>query len=327
MRWRVCTPILRTAGSAWGSSWWNGLDKFLQGNLQEIRISGEPLEKEQWLVPDPENYVENFGSNETYQLRDEDNYNIVLIPDTQNTVEFRSDVMDAAIDGLINSADALNVAGVIHLGDVVDDNNDDAQYVNARDAFYRMPDAGMKLLMQMGNHDGWSSGTHNYYNSFSGKSTAWTRRTGWYLTQSPNGDGNSSYMFLRAGSYNYLIISLSCTGSGSGANNNTGWNSEDEAWLRSVLEEYPNCPTIVTTHDLQNCSDTQPSAIKLSSQGSKLWNIVKNYDQVFMMVGGHSHGSGVQELTNTSGKQVISILTDLQFAYNGRQRLVPLSGV
>lgn len=64
-----------------GSSWWNGLDKFLQGNLQEIRISGEPLEKEQWLVPDPENYVENFGSNETYQLRDEDNYNIVLIPD------------------------------------------------------------------------------------------------------------------------------------------------------------------------------------------------------------------------------------------------------
>ena len=300
-----------------GSSWWNGLDKFLQGNLQEIRISGEPLEKEQWLVPDPENYVENFGSNETYQLRDEDNYNIVLIPDTQNTVEFRSDVMDAAIDGLINSADALNIAGVIHLGDVVDDNNDDAQYVNARDAFYRMPDAGMKLLMQMGNHDGWSSGTHNYYNSFSGKSTAWTRRTGWYLTQSPNGDGNSSYMFLRAGSYNYLIISLSCTGSGSGANNNTGWNSEDEAWLRSVLEEYPNCPTIVTTHDLQNCSDTQPSAIKLSSQGSKLWNIVKNYDQVFMMVGGHSHGSGVQELTNTSGKQVISILTDLQFAYNG----------
>lgn len=300
-----------------GSSWWNGLDKFLQGSLQEIRISKAALEKQDWLVPNPEDYVENFGSNEDYQLRNEDNYNIVLIPDTQNMVEFRPDVMDNAIDGLINSADALNVAGVVHLGDVVDDNNDDAQYVNARDAFYRLPDAGVKFLVQMGNHDGWSSGTHNYYNSFSGKSTAWTRRTGWYLTQSPNGDGNSSYMFLRAGSYNYLIISLSCTGSGSGANNNTGWNSEDEAWLRSVLEEYPNCPTIVTTHDLQNCSDTQPSAIKLSDQGSKLWNIVKDYDQVFMMVGGHSHGSGVQELTNTSGKQVISILTDLQFAYNG----------
>ena len=300
-----------------GSSWWDGLDKFLQGSIQEIRISGAPLEREQWLVPNPEDYVENFGSNETYTLRNEDNYNIVLIPDTQNTVEFRPDVMNAAIDGLIDSADELNVAGVIHLGDVVDDNNDDAQYVGARDAFYRLPDAGIKFLIQMGNHDGWSSGIHNYYNSFSGKSTAWTRRTGWYLTQSPNGDGNSSYMFLRAGSYNYLVISLSCTGSGSGANNNTGWDSADEAWLRSVLEEYPNCPTIVTTHDLQNCSDTQPSAIKLSSRGTQLWNIVKDYDQVFMLVGGHSHGSGVEELTNTSGKQVISILTDLQFSYNG----------
>lgn len=125
-----------------GSSWWNGLDKFLQGGLQEIRISGEALEKEQWLVPNPEDYVENFGRNDTYTLRNEDNYNIVLIPDTQNTVEFRPDVMDAAIDGLIDSADELNVAGVIHLGDVVDDNNDDAQYVSARTPSTACPTRG-----------------------------------------------------------------------------------------------------------------------------------------------------------------------------------------
>ena len=84
-----------------------------------------------------------------------------------------------------------------------------------------------------------------------------------------------------------------------------------------MLEEYPNCPTIVTTHDLQNCSATEPSSIQLSAQGTRLWNIVKEYDQVFMMVGGHSHGSGVQMLENTNGKPVVSILTDYQFAYNG----------
>ena len=71
------------------------------------------------------------------------------------------------------------------------------------------------------------------------------------------------------------------------------------------------------THDLQNCSDTQPSAIKLSANGTKLWNLVKGYDQVFMMVGGHSHGAGIETLTNDNGKPVISILTDYQFAYNG----------
>ena len=304
-----------------GSSWWNEggqtLDKFLQGSLQEVRISSGCLDESQWLVEDPEQYLGEYGSNESYELRDEDNYNIVLIPDTQNTVEYCGDVMNAAVRGLIDTADELNVRGVIHLGDVVDDNNDDAQYVTARDVFYQLPDAGIKFLVQMGNHDGWSSGIHNYYNSFSGKSTSFLRRASWYLTNSPNGDGNSSYMFVQGGSYNYLVISLSCTGSGSGQNNNTSWDSRDEEWLRSVLEEYPNCPTIVTTHDLQNCSATEPSSIQLSSQGTRLWNIVKDYDQVFMMVGGHSHGSGMEMLENTNGKPVISILTDYQFAYNG----------
>lgn len=304
-----------------GSSWWQEggqtLDKFLQGSLQEVRISFGCLDESEWLVEDPEQYLGEYGSNESYELKNEDNYNIVLIPDTQNTVEYCGDVMNAAVEGLIDTADELNVKGVIHLGDVVDDNNDDAQYVTARDAFYKLPDAGIKFLVQMGNHDGWSSGIHNYYNSFSGKSTSFLRRASWYLTNSPNGDGNSSYMLVQGGSYNYLVISLSCNGSGSGQNNNTSWDSRDEEWLRSVLEEYPNCPTIVTTHDLQNCSATEPSSIQLSAQGTRLWNIVKEYDQVFMMVGGHSHGSGVQMLENTNGKPVVSILTDYQFAYNG----------
>ncbi len=300
-----------------GSSWWNGISKFLQGSLQEVRITAQPLSREDWLIPEPEKYLGEYGSNREYKLKNPSNYTMVLLPDTQNTVEYRPDVMNKAIDGLISEADEFNTVGVIHLGDVVDDNNDDAQYVNAREAFYKIPDAGIKFLVQQGNHDGWSGGIHNYWNSFSGKSTAFKRRTGWYLTNSPNGDQNSSYMFVRAGSYDYLVISLSCTGSPSGELGNVTWLKEDEAWLESVLKEYPSCPTIVTTHDLQNCSPTDPSAVQLSGNGWGLWNIVKKYPQVFMMVGGHSHGSGVEILKNDAGKDVISMLADYQFAYNG----------
>ena len=300
-----------------GTSWWNGIDKFLQGSLQEVRITAQPLEKKDWLVPEPEKYLGEYGDNRAYELRDPDNYTMILLPDTQNTVEYRPDVMNKAIDRLIAEADDFNTVGVIHLGDVVDDNDDDQQYINAREAFYKIPDAGIKFLVQQGNHDGWSGGIHNYWNSFSGKSTAFKRRAGWYLTNSPNGDQNSSYMFLRAGNYDYLVISLSCTGSPSGGLGNVTWLKEDEAWLESVLREYPNCPTIVTTHDLQNCSPTDPSAVQLSNNGWGLWNIVKKYPQVFMMVGGHSHGSGVEILKNDAGKDVISMLADYQFAYNG----------
>lgn len=292
-----------------GSSWWDGLDKFLQGSLQEIRITGAALNKSDWLVPNPEDYVGEFGSNAAYQLRDEDNYNIVLMPDTQNTVEYRPDVMDATVDELIASADELNIEAVVHLGDVVDDSGDAVQYNNAKDIFYQLPEAGMKFLVQPGNHDNWAGNGSSYWHYFGQDSKEYMALTSSYLTPK----AWSGAMFVDAGSYTYMIISLACEGG------KTSWNptSGELEWFESMLQQYPNCPTIVTRHDIQNCSDTQPSAIKLSSEGEKLWDIVKKYPQVFMMVGGHSHGSGVEVLQNDAGQDVISILTDLQFAYNG----------
>lgn len=305
-------------GSSWyvekKGNWGNKeLDKFLQGNLQEVRISEGALTQENWLIPNPTDFAGEYGSNDAYTLKSEDNYNFVLIPDTQNTVKFKGAVMDKAVRELVSTADELNVKGVIHLGDVVEDNNDGIQYDTARQVFYQIPDAGIRFLVQPGNHDGWAGGTTNYWNSFGEDSKVFADRTSWYLTNK----GYSSYMLVDAGSYTYLVISLACTGSDPGRNNNTSWDSSHEAWLREVLEQYPNCPTIVTTHDVQNCSDTEPSAVKLSANGQKLWNLVRGYDQVFMMVGGHSHGSGLETLINDSGKEVLSILTDYQFAYNG----------
>ena len=297
-----------------GSSWWNEggqtLDKFLQGNLQEVRISAEPLQKNQWLVPNPEDYVGNFGSNETYQLKHPDNYNIVLLPDTQNTVEYCGEeggVMDTAIDQLIATADDLNVIGVVGLGDVVDDNKPE-QYQTAKRIFYKLPQAGIRTLIQPGNHDGWSP-SDSYSQTFGAGSEFAERLANDYLTTKDW----SGAMFVQGGDRIYLILSLAVEGGKTSWNPNTG----EIEWFKSMLETYKDIPTIVTTHDVQNCSDTTPNEIKLSEQGEKLWDLVKGYDQVFMMAGGHSHGAGVQILKNDNGKDVISILTDYQFSYNG----------
>ncbi len=85
------------------------------------------------------------------------------------------------MEAMIRTADDLNVKGVIHLGDVVENNNDGVQYDTAREVFYKIPDAG---------------------------------------------------------SYTYLVISLACTGSDPGRNNNTGWDPSHEAWLKEILEKY-----------------------------------------------------------------------------------------
>ena len=198
-----------------GSSWWDGLDKFLQGGLQEIRISEQALEKEDWLVPNPEDYVGEFGSNETYTLRDEDNYNIVLIPDTQNCVEFCGEeggVMDTAVKELINIAGDLNVIGVVGLGDIVDDNNVE-QYAAARRIFYQLPEAGVKTLLQPGNHDGWMS-SGSYSQTF-GAGSDWAEKlTNDYLTTYDW----SGCMFVQGGDRIYMIMSIANEGG------KTSWN-------------------------------------------------------------------------------------------------------
>lgn len=67
-----------------------------------------------------------------------------------------------------------------------------------REIFYQIPDAGIRFLVQPGNHDGWASGTANYWNSFGENSKLFAGRTSWYLTN----HGYSSYMLVDAGNYN-----------------------------------------------------------------------------------------------------------------------------
>lgn len=113
-----------------GSSWWKEgdrlLDKFARGSYQEIRITEGALDKSQWLVTNPEEFVGEYGNNDEFSLEDEKNYNMVFLPDTQNTIKFRKNVMDTAMDWIIENKTKANIISVAHLGDVVEngDNED-----------------------------------------------------------------------------------------------------------------------------------------------------------------------------------------------------------
>ena len=168
--------------------------------------------------------------------------------------------MDTAIKELINTADDLNVIGVVGLGDIVDDNNA-TQYATAKRIFYQLPKAGIKTLLQPGNHDNWAP--ENSYSQTFGAGSEWAEKlTNGYLTTYDW----SGCMFVQGGDRVYMIMSIANEGG------KTSWNGNNRElnWFKSMLEKYKNIPTIVTTHDVQNCSDTEPSAIKLSKQGQKL---------------------------------------------------------
>lgn len=289
-----------------GSSWWKEenqlLDKFARGNYQEIRISEGALDKSQWLVTNPEEYVGEYGNNDEFSLNGESNYNMVFLPDTQNTIKFRKNVMDTAMDWIIENKNKANIISVANLGDIVENGNNEEQWNNAL-LFNKLPSAGINLLMQPGNHD-WPE----YFDKYFGGDSEYGKLTKDYVVRtSPS--GRSSYMVNDGGSYKYMTLSID-------------YHSFDTdlSWVEEVLSN-TNIPTIVTSHDLQNCSDTAPSDIKLSEKGKEVWNVVKKYNQVFMMIGGHSHGSGDEILINDFGNEVFNVLADYQFAYNGGNAL------
>lgn len=289
-----------------GSSWWKEgirtLDKFARGNYQQVRISEGALEKNDWLISNHEEYIGEYGSNEDFSLKNQNNYNMVFLPDTQNTIKFKGHVMDSAMDWLAENKDLANLTSVTHLGDIVENSWDSAQWETTA-LFNKLPRNDVKLLMQPGNHDT----VEDFLNNF-GVDSEYGKLSKDYISRtSPS--GVSAYMIADGGSYKYLTISVAMH-----------TLDQDLPWVEEVLQS-TNMPTIITSHDLQNCSDTIPNDIKLSKNGNKVWNVVKKYNQVFMMIGGHSHGAGDQVIKNDNGNNVFNILADYQFAYNGGNAL------
>ena len=295
----------------WADSEENDLvTKLLRGNLQEIRISKGELSKDQWLL-DPKEHVGSFGNNENYELKNEDNYTFAFIPDTQNTIKFTPEVSDAATAWLIENGDGINLKALSHVGDLVENWNAEEQWQNAEEAFLPLAQAGIPVTFVPGNHD-FSGSDLTYYKEYFGSGSAYA--------QAMEGSGNKvyfeaaggssretcSYTFVEGGSYTYLFIQLMYEP-----------NDAELAWLERILSKYPENPAVITSHNIFSCSASQPDECDLNEQGERIWNVAKKHDNVFMITGGHNHGSGFIDLTNDFGNPVIGMLVDYQFSYNG----------
>ena len=315
------------------------LDKFLRGNLQEVRISRGAVDQSQWLIPNPTDYIGEYGTNDRFALENASVHNMVFVPDTQNTIRWRPEVMDAAIDGLAADAASQNVTNIVSLGDIVDNWDSEDQWNRADEVFGRLQAIGVPFLEQPGNHDynAWNDQAGSYGAPGSRRATNYLRHFGpdsefgarqrerHGFVYSP--DGMSSYVLVDNGSYEYLVVNIDM---GAVTGNSSATGNDDMRWFEQVLRDHPDNPTVVVSHDIFKCSDSNPNEISLDDDGgyngeggdsegagSKIWNIVRKYDQVFMMYGGHNHGSGQMTLVNDSGHEVLGLLADYQFGYNG----------
>lgn len=284
--------------------------KLLRGNLQEIRISEGALTQEQWLL-NPKDHVGSFGNNEEYELKSENNYTFAFLPDTQNTIKFTPEVSDAATAWLIENQGEINLKGLSHVGDLVENWNDDVQWQSAEQAFLPLAQAGIPITFVPGNHD-FSGSNLTSYQKYFGADSAYAQAMAGngnkVYFEAVGGDSRQvgSYTFVEGGSYTYLFIQLMYEP-----------NDRELAWLDGILSKYPDNPAIITSHNIFSCSASKPDECDLNEQGERIWNVAKKHDNVFMITGGHNHGSGFIDLTNDFGNPVVGMLVDYQFSYNG----------
>lgn len=245
-----------------------------------------------------------------------------VLPDTQFYARYNGDIFTSQTRWLAKNQAALSAPIVLHVGDVVDQVNQQVQWVRADAAMSVLEQAKIPYAVVAGNHDVRNS------NNWSDNRDAAEPYTRWFdksrlRAQSTFGGvddtGLNAYHFFEAQGQRYLVMALS-------------WRAANPTldWAADVLRNHPTLPTIVLTHQLINVVDGKagdPGGVEGES-AQLLWDkVISPNNQVFMTLNGHYHGAAHRIKKNAAGLDVLQVLVDYQMATdggNGYMRLIEL---
>ncbi|MCH7224798.1 Ig-like domain-containing protein [Haloferula sp. A504] len=248
-------------------------------------------------------------------------WTLVVLPDTQKYAEFYPGVFSAQTAWIRDNVRLRNIRYVLHLGDIVDNNND-TEWTRARTSI-RVLDGAVPYTLVGGNHDygpGGGASTRdtlmNDYFSYA-KTAAWPTFGGAMEV----GKLDNTYHLFEAGGTEWIIFNLE-------------WGPRDStiAWARGIYDQYPTRKGILITHAYMYSDNTRYDwATKGSSQswnphdpvystpggvndGQELWDkFVKDYNFA-MTLNGHvlNDGTGYLLENNLAGDPVHQMLINYQ---------------
>lgn len=285
-----------------------------------------------------------------------DEFTVVVIPDTQYYMEVNPDVpgatfemFKAQIDWIKANQAAENIVFVAGVGDIVDNGDFKAgtypdssvsraewekakYYYNLETPFAGFPD-GIPYGLAVGNHDQTGHGYPISYDNFSlGFHT--THTTGFYnkyfgvshfagrsyyggsytATEANNNDNH--YSLFSAGGIDFIVIFLEYD---EAANQ---YSTALEDWAHSLLGTYSSRKAIIVMHALGRPNGTPGSNLGTPSifypRAQAVYNRIRSRPNVFLMLGGHTGGSGEGFRQDTyGGKTIKSITSNYQGQTNG----------
>lgn len=190
---------------------------------------------------------------------------------------------------------ADNIKVVLHMGDIVNDNDRLYQWENASSALGILDDA-VPYLLAVGNHDmvpgnpAWipdSSRNIKNFNSFFPVSRF--ERKDWYggsmtcSNKTSDNYYNNSYHFIDAGNLEFIIISLEVAPTDAMLH-----------WADSILSKHCSKRAVIITHSYMLADDRRdyPGGFGYlppnGNTGEEIWNkLVKKHTNIFLVLSGH----------------------------------------
>lgn len=233
--------------------------------------------------------------------RAESSFTVVALPDTQFYSSTYPATFTAQTNWIKTHQVDNNIVFVTHEGDIINTNSNASEWTNAVTAMNVLDTTSIPYATCPGNHDSnYGASYTNYAANFG--AGRYSSKPGFLAT--PAGSNNCLAMTFQAGSRQFLSLSL-----------DSFQGSSAITWAQQQITNNPGVPTIITLHSYYQTNGN------FTTEGQQFWdNLIKNNDQVFMVLCGHMHGQFHDYDLNQAvptPQPVYEILADYQSDANG----------
>ncbi len=238
-----------------------------------------------------------------------EDFAIVVLPDTQKYAcglpcGSNSMIFESQTRWIVKNGDALNIAYVAHVGDIVQHPTDADEWRRAVEAMSRLEDPaatslsdGIPYGVLRGNHD--QESTYDYYNQYFGVRRFSGRS--YYGGSFDGTDNNNNYTIFKAGGMDFIVINLEYRP-----------GKAVLKWADNLLKTYGNRRAIVVSHKITGTGN--PSAF--SWVGQAIYDSLKSNPNLFLMLCGHEDGEG-RRMDVFNNNTVYTLLADYQSYADG----------
>ena len=247
-------------------------------------------------------------------------FRVVVLPDTQfyttdTNVQKHGNLFSVQTQWIADNPE--DVAFVTHLGDIVQDWDDEVQWARADEAL-SMLDGVVPYGLTVGNHDYPAQTPEKADQELFNDWFPFSRYSdeSWYGSSYPADSNDNSYQLFSVGALDFLIFHLKFEPS-----------YDVLAWASDIISQHPTRRVIISTH-VNLGPDGEPWVLESYDPTSSLWPaLVEAHSNTFLILSGHLDGEAhrTDEVDGRSVHQLLACYQSSAAGGSARLRLLDFS--